>query len=108
MRISFIATRCRPRRSKRPITSPMRCRWTPSGLTRTRVRSVLTARKSDTRTSRDRLLELGLAAERSDNGCAKTRGEQPAGECAHLRRVHRLEARDELLGLEDVSLEEQL
>src|SRR4029077_1209747 len=109
MRSNFRATRCSPRCSKRVITSPTRRRCTPSGLTSTRVRSTLTARKSDMRTSdRDRLLESGFAAERPDHRCTEPGLEQACGKLAHLGGLDRLQSRNELLGLDDLPLEQHL
>src|ERR1700686_406976 len=99
--------RCRPRSSKRVITSPIRRRCTPSGLTRTSVRSMLTARKSDTRASdRDRLLEPCLAAEGPDHGGTEAGGEQPRGEFADLGGVDCLQPCRQLVGFDDLSLEQ--
>src|SRR3984893_12908346 len=109
MRSNFRATRWSPRRSKRVITSPTRRRCTPSGLTRTRVRSTLTARKSDMRTShRDRLLESGFAAERPYHRGTEPTREQACSKLAHLGRLDRLQPRNELLGLDDLPLEQHL
>src|ERR1022692_77668 len=109
MRSSLSATRWSPRRSKRPITSPMRRRCTPSGLTRTRVRSTLTARKSDRPTSdRDRLLEARLTAERSDHRGSQPGTEQSSRELADLHGIDRFEARHQLIGLHDLPLEQEL
>src|SRR5450631_979543 len=109
MRSSLSATRCRPRRSNRVITSPTRRRCTPSGLTRTRVRSRLTARKSDMRASdRDRLLEAGLAPEWSDHRGAQASAEQPCGELADLRCLDRFQPGNKLVGLNDLPLKQEL
>src|SRR5580693_6774924 len=109
MRSNFRATRWSPRRSKRVITSPTRRRCTPSGLTRTRVRSTLTARKSDMRASDpDRLREPGFAAKRPDHRGTKPVAEQAGGELADLDGLYRLQPRHELFGLDDLPLEQHL
>src|ERR1035437_739662 len=87
----------------------MRRRCTPSGLTRTRVRSTVTARKSDMRASdRDRLLESCLAAERPHHRRSEPARKHPRRELADLARFDRVEARHELLGLDDRALEQEL
>src|SRR5450631_790163 len=109
MRSSLSATRCRPRRSNRVITSPTRRRCTPSGLTSTRVRSRLTARKSDTRASDcDCLCESRLAAEGSYHRRAQSGGEQTTGQRLHFTGLYRVDSSHQFLGLGDRSLEQEL